>query len=223
MAKYELKQKALELRKLGKSYSQIKNNLGVSKGSLSLWLKDYPLSKEQMTAVRDFSEVRIEKFRQTMLVKREKRFADFYKSEKIKQLPLSKRELFIAGLFLYWGEGVKGLKYQLGLYNTNPQLVKFGLLWYRDILHVPLKKIKIHLHLYADMNIQEEIKFWSRQLKISVSHFGKPYIKKNQKTQINYKGTFGHGTCGLIVNDVLLKERIMASLKAIADYYENRI
>jgi orotate phosphoribosyltransferase-like protein len=46
MAKYELKQKVLELRKQGKSYSQIRQELKVSKGSLSLWLRGKSLSKK---------------------------------------------------------------------------------------------------------------------------------------------------------------------------------
>jgi hypothetical protein len=223
MAKYELKQKVLELRKQGKSYNQIKQELKVSKGSLSLWLKDFPLSKERMKQLRDFSEIRIEKYSRTMQAKRDARFREFYNHEKARHLPLSKKEFFIAGLFLYWGEGMKNVKYPLGLYNTNPQLIKFGLLWYKNSLNIPLDKIKVYLHLYSDMNINEEINFWSKELRMPLSRFAKPQIKKSEKTAIKYKGTFGHGTCGLLVNDVRLKERIMAALGAIADYYENRI
>src|SRR6185436_10450112 len=141
MAKYELKQKVLELRKQGKSYSQIRQKLKVSKGSLSLWLKDYPLSKDRMKQLRDFSEIRIEKYSRTMRAKRQARLDQFYKEEKAKHLPLSKKELFIAGLFLYWGEGMKDVKYPLGIYNTNPQLIKFALFWYKNILDIPPEKI----------------------------------------------------------------------------------
>lgn len=223
MAKYELKQKVLELRKQGKSYSQIRQELKVSKGSLSLWLRDFPLSKERVRQLRDFSEIRIEKYSRTMQAKRETRLAEFYKQEKAKHLPLSKKELFIAGLFLYWGEGMKNNKYPLGLYNTNPQIVKFGLFWYKNSLNVPMEKIKVYLHLYSDMNIAEEMRFWSKELKMPLSRFANPQIKKSGMAAIKYKGAFGHGTCGLLVNDVRLKERVMAALKAIADYYENGI
>ncbi|PIR96439.1 MAG: hypothetical protein COT92_01150 [Candidatus Doudnabacteria bacterium CG10_big_fil_rev_8_21_14_0_10_42_18] len=223
MVKHQLKQKALELRKLGKSYSQIKEELGVSKSTLSFWLSPYPLSRQQIRLLRDVSEVRIEKFRQTMQEKREKRFSGFYREEKEKILPLSQKELFIAGLFLYWGEGMKNLKYPFALYNTNPQLVKFGLFWIKKVLNVPSKKIKVILHLYSDMDINKEIKFWAGELKMPILQFSKPYIKESKKTDINRKGAFGHGTCGLVIHDVLLKEKVMAALKAVADYYENRI
>jgi hypothetical protein len=176
-----------------------------------------------MRELRDFSEIRIEKYRQTMEAKKDARLDLFYKEEKAKHLPLSKKELFIGGLFLYWGEGMKNVKYPLGIYNTNPQLIKFGLYWYKNCLDIPLNKIKVHLHLYSDMNIKEEMKFWSKKLKMPLSRFANPQVKKNKKTEINYKGTFGHGTCGLLVNDVRLKERVIVAIKAIADYYENRI
>lgn len=211
------------MRLRGMSYSQIKPRLGVSKSTLSLWLKDYPLSEKRIRELRDFSEVRIEKFRQTMALKRERRFADTYNQERIKHLPLSKKELFVAGLFLYWGEGMKGLKRSIGLYNTNPQIIKFGLIWYTKILGIPRNKIKIHLHLYSDMTISKEVKFWSKELKLPFGQFRRPYIKQTKKANINNKGTFGHGTCGLLFSDVHLKERITAAMQAIADYYAVRI
>lgn len=223
MAKYKLKQKAIALRLKGMSYSQIKKYIGVSKSSLSLWLKDYPLSEDRLRSLRDFSEIRIEKFRRTMQIKSEKRYSDAYNKEKTECLPLSNKELFVAGLFLYWGEGMKGLKRSLGLYNTNPQMIKFGLFWYIKILKVPPEKIKIKLHLYSDMNVAEEMNFWERKLKFPLSRFSTPYIKQTKKADISNKGGFGHGTCGLLVNDVLLKEKVLAGIAAIADYYENRI
>src|SRR3989338_845517 len=119
MAKYKLRQQALELRKKGMSYSQIKKELGLSKSTLSNWLHDHPLSDQRMRQLRDFSEIRIEKFRQTMLAKREKRMMDIYLKEKEQNLPLSQKELYIAGMFLYWGEGGKGLRWAPAIHNTN--------------------------------------------------------------------------------------------------------
>jgi len=74
-------------------------------------------------------------------------------------------------------------------------------------LCIPKEKIKVDLHLYSDMNIKEEIAFWSRTLNMPLSQFRKPYIKASTRVGIDQKG-FGHGTCGLNVNDVLLKEKL---------------
>ncbi len=101
MARLRDREKALALRKKEMSYSQIKKILGVSKGTLSGWLREYPLSKERISELRDKNEKRIERFRETMKRKREKRQKETYSTQKKNILPLSNREIFLAGLILY--------------------------------------------------------------------------------------------------------------------------
>ena len=48
MARVKDRQRALELRLQGRSYSQIKKELGVSKSTLSEWLRQYPLTQERI-------------------------------------------------------------------------------------------------------------------------------------------------------------------------------
>ncbi|HCS79254.1 TPA: hypothetical protein DIV55_05965 [Patescibacteria group bacterium] len=218
MTRIHDRRKALELRKLGKSYSQIKSELSISKSTLSGWLWEYPLNKEQIDSLRGKNPRRIEKYRTTMRLKREARLNSYYTEEKSKWLPLSKRELFIAGLFLYWGEGGKSLNGQLIINNTDPKLIKFMLHWLTNVIFVPKNKIKACVHLYIDMDIQAEINYWVKELGLPLTQFIKPYIKKSQRTNIDHKG-FGHGTCGLMVNDARLKERVLMGISAMADYY----
>src|SRR3989338_6134106 len=107
MAPRKDREKALQLRKSGWSYAQIKEKLSVSKGTLSVWLRDYPLSRERINELRGKSEKRIERYRDTMRQKKEKRLAQVYRERASAILPLSRRDLYLAGLFLYWGEGSK--------------------------------------------------------------------------------------------------------------------
>ena len=82
MAKKLERRKAIILRKQGKSYSQIKKVIKVSKGTLSCWLRDYPLSKQRIIELCNRNEQRIEKFRQTMRKKKEKRWNETLEKEK---------------------------------------------------------------------------------------------------------------------------------------------
>lgn len=218
MARFKDHQKALVLRKQGNSYSQIKKILGVGKGTLSGWLKDYPLSKQRIRELRDWSEQRIEKFRNTMRWKKETRLNAFYQNQKKVVLPLSNREIFLAGLFLYWGEGTKSQVSQLSISNTNPAVIKFFIHWLMKNLSVPKNRLHVSLHLYSDMDMSKEIEFWSQNLNIPKNQFIKPYIKKSRLTDINHKGGFGHGTCDLSVGDARLTEKILMSIKVISDY-----
>ena len=49
--RFEEKQRARELRGLGWSYNDILSEVGVSKSTLSLWLRDIPLTEEQIAAL----------------------------------------------------------------------------------------------------------------------------------------------------------------------------
>ena len=78
------------------------------------------------------------------------------------------------------------------------------------------------MHLYKDMDQKEEIFFWSKKLGLPLSQFTDPYVKESRKIDIDHKG-FGHGTCGLVVSDVRLKEKVMMRLQVIADNYSRKV
>ena len=64
------------------------------------------------------------------------------------------------------------------------------------------------------------MKFWSKMLKIPLSQFIRPYIKKTSSERINHKGSFGHGTCNVGINSVPLAERVFMSIKAISSKHQ---
>lgn len=218
MARLKDRETALRLRKNGLSYSQIKQVLNVSKGTLSVWLREYPLSRQQINELRAWNEKRIEKFRETMQRKRRERLLRVYTLQKNELLPLTKKNIYIAGLFLYLGEGLKATTAEVSISNTNPEVIKFFIYWLTKICSIPKKSLRARLHLYSDMNPEREISYWINILGLSKEHFRKPYIKKNSKDRINYRGSFGHGTCNLIVGSVELFEKTMMGIKVINDY-----
>jgi len=219
MARFKDHEKALVFRKQGKSYSQIKKILKVSKSTLSLWLRNHPLSEQRIRELRDWNEQRIEKCRETKRKKKEQRFKNFYREQKRIIFPLNHRELYLVGLFLYWGEGTKSRPTELSVSNTDPSIIKFFITWFTKLLKIPKEKLKIHLHLYEDMDIKKEIQFWVKILKMPIKQFMKPYIKKSSSKAINHKGGFGHGTCNLRVGNARLSEKILMGIKATADRY----
>jgi hypothetical protein len=213
------REKALALRKEGKSYSQIKTLLNISKSTLSYWLRDFPLPKEQIRLLRDVNEVRIERFRETMRKKRIFHLENVLKICAKRVLPLSNRELLLCGLFLYLGEGSKADRCKITITNTDPSIIKFALFWFTKILKIPRDKIKIYVHLYSDMDIREELNFWKKELNLPTKQFDKPYIKTASAERINHKGAFGHGTCAVSYYNVRIKDEILMSIKAIMNLY----
>ena len=223
MARYKDKERALELRKKGKSYSQIKEILGVGKGTLSVWLRSHPLSEKRVRELRDWNEQRIERYRETRKRKREAVLADFYVRANKRVLPLSKRDIFIAGLFLYWGEGGKTKPTELTLSNTNPAIGRTFVRWLENGWNINRKKLRVKMHFYRDMNIRKETLLWSSLLKIPVSQFVKPYVKKSNFSSLTYRRGFGHGTCNINYADANVAKEVLMSLKAIEDYFNGPV
>jgi len=222
MARVKLRRKAISLRKKGLTYSEIRQKLHLAKSTLSDWLQDLPLTSSQLSDLAKHRKknklIAIEKTRNIKHIKHEKRLKLFFHQEKKRLLPLNDKELEMAGLFLYLGEGTKRLNGSLSLNNTDPLVMQFYLTWLIHSLKIPLSKIKVNLHLYKDMEVEKEKKYWSKLLQIHLMQFTKPYIKNSLRSEIDHKG-YGHGTCGLSVNSVLLKEKVIMGIKAILEKY----
>lgn len=216
MARREEKEKAVSLRKKGLSYSQIRKKLGINKSTLSGWLRDMPLPKERLDELQRNDSV-IEKIRQSKKRTRDQRLAAVHDRISKHIGKLSKRELFIAGLFLYWAEGGKTTPYSISLSNTDPSMIRFYLSWLSN-LKVPTEKIIVRLHLYADMDVNAAIKYWKEQTEIPFENFRKPYIKRSKLSELTYTGR-GHGTCNVIVNGRDIAEYVRQGLKYISNRY----
>lgn len=219
MAIKDKREKAVALRKQEMSYSQIKKILGVSKGSLSFWLKNYPLSQKRISELRDNNEKRIERYRETRRKTKEDRLQKTYKTQKKLVFPLSKRDIFVAGLFLYWGEGSKTMSKEVFLSNTDPAVIGFFIKWMGVVFKISRSKLKFRMHFYENMDTKKETNFWATTLNVSEKQFTKPYIKKSSSLRINQKGGFGHGTCNAGIYDARLSEQVLMAIKTVSDKY----
>ncbi len=218
MARIADKEYARKLRAEGKSYSEIKGILNVSKSTLSGWLSDMPLSSEQINQLRALSPVRIERFRETMRLKRDERLKVAYLKVRRDIGALTKRDLFIAGLYLYWGEGTKAERGHVAIANTDYRTILAFLDW-TSVMKVPEEKIKIRLQLYSDMNVAAETEYWSNILSIPITRFRKPHIKHSARSGLNYRVGHGHGTCNARFDDVALWEYITMALKYLGEVH----
>jgi hypothetical protein len=209
------KEKAIKLRLNGLSYSQIKSEMGLSKSTLSGWLKEYPLSDGQIRKLRNLNPQRIERCRNTKAKKVSNRLENVYRKVSLDISKFDKRDLFIAGMFLYWGEGAKSERSTTALSNTDPAMLRFFLKWLK-LFNIDNEKLHITLQLYSDMNINKEIKFWSEELKLPSHLFKRPYVKTSTLAGLTYKRGFGHGTCNIRIFNRDLAEYVHMGMKRIS-------
>lgn len=110
-----LKEKAITLRKQGKSYGDILKTLGLkSKGTLSLWFKNLILSAETKKLLEKNTKLAYERNLFEANDKRKIRIQEenvlAYRDGLNYITSISHRELALIGSALYWGEGSKSEK-----------------------------------------------------------------------------------------------------------------
>ena len=215
MAKLEVRNLAEKMRREGQSYSIIQKQLGVSKSTLSSWLKDIPLSDIRLRELRDFNPVRIEKTRQTKLLKKQTRRDLVF--EKVKRdFKVNKTPLFKEGFYLYWGEGTKTAEYTVALTSSDPAIIKCFISWLL-ILGVEKADMRVKIHMYSNQVESEVLNYWAEKTTLAKRQFYKTYIKKSDREEKTYKGTFGNGTCSVLYHDRDTHEYVMAGIRYLRE------
>ncbi len=103
-------------------------------------------------------------------------------------LSAKEKELFVAGVMLYWAEGSKwpGEKI-IDFANSDAEMIRVFLKFLRKICRISESKLRIYLYCHENQNVEELKKYWSLITKVSEKQFTKPYIKKSQKNIKNNK------------------------------------
>lgn len=218
MAKLKQREVAIKMRKAGESYSVIQKRISVSKSTLSLWLREIPLTESRLRELRDFNVVRIEKTRQTKLLKKQNRRSLVL--EKIKEdFKNNKNPLFSEGFYLYWGEGTKTAEYTVALTSSDPSIIKCFIEWL-ILLGVKRSDMRVKLHIYSDQSKNKIVKFWSKNLELKPAQFYKTYIKESVTERKTYQGMFGYGTCTVLHHDRDMYEYVMAGIYYLRERYK---
>lgn len=189
--KNTLKIKAIELRRKGLSYGEIKKEVNVSKSTLSYWLKDVSLTEEQKKRLYTKNIAIMARGAQGQRERRKREVSKILEdAAKEIQNPVAPETYKILGAALYWAEGSKsnGLK----ITNSDPHLILFMVRWFEKVFQISPKNLKAWLNIYPQQNDLEIKQFWSRLTGIPLERFGKSFIKplnKNYKKNNLYYGT----------------------------------
>lgn len=196
----------------------IKAELGISKGTLSGWLKDLPLSDKRISELQSNSQIRIEKSRNTKQMKKDARRKDVY-NKVASDIENSKDPEFVAGFYLYWGEGTKTAEYSIAITNTDPAIIKRFVTWLRNF-GILSNDLRIKLHIYTDQDEKELKKFWSKVTGIPETNYYKSYSKLSSSKSKTYKGMFAYGTCSVLYHERDTYEYVIQGIKYLRDKYK---
>ncbi|MFE3941308.1 hypothetical protein ACFXPV_05420 [Streptomyces sp. NPDC059118] len=184
-AKDDLRTKARELRLQGMTYDQIQMELGCSKGSISLWVRDLPKPERSRTAVEQARLAGRMRWDHELAV-RDTRRQETKATARAEVGPMTDRELFLTGVALYWAEGTKDKPYDrresVVFINSDPDVIRVYLAWL-DLLGVKAERLcyRVMIHESADVAAAEH--YWAGLAGIDAASLRKTTLKKhNPKT-----------------------------------------
>src|SRR3989344_2045357 len=209
------KEKARKLRKQGKSINQIVAEAGLSKASVSEWVRDIVLTKSQKEKIskRGRSIESIEKRRISRLKNEQNKRQIIINKAKKDIIKISLKELKLIGIMLYWGEGGKTGRV-VRLANSDPEIIKIMMRFFREICNVPENKFNGHIHTFAHANINKTEKYWSKITRIPKKQFYKTYIKPSSAS-LQKRNTLPFGTFDIYVCDTKLFLTIIGWIEKI--------
>jgi transcriptional regulator with XRE-family HTH domain len=205
--KYKEKIKAIKLRKRGLSYKAILKKVSVSKSTLSIWLREIELTKEQKNKLLNRAEMAMYRAAKRKVANRIEKTNIIIEKAKKEVGGYKANSLFLIGISLYWAEGAKSQDETVKFSNSDEKMISLAMQWFREICGVPEKKFRVHVHMHNLHCRKDILRYWSKITNIPSSQFYKPYVKKTSLGQ--RKNILYNGTCSIVVNDKDLFRKIM--------------
>ncbi|MER5969313.1 hypothetical protein ABT112_06155 [Streptomyces sp. NPDC002055] len=200
-AKTELRERARELRRAGETYDAIAARLGVSKSSVSLWVRDLPKPDRRADHARLMAEARWAPHRRARDITRQQ--TKLAAAQQVGRL--TDRELFLIGVGLYWSEGTKSKparpSERVRFINSDPDMIRVYLAWLR-LLGVGRERLGFHVAIHESADAAAAERYWAELVGADAAAFGATTLKRhNPRTVRTNTGPAYRGCLTVSVRD----------------------
>ena len=207
------REKARELRTVGCSVKEIERALGVSRSSVSIWVRHIRLDDRQRRVLAaKVTEGRLRAAERKATAARAVRRAY---QEDGRVLARERGPDYAAGCMLYWAEGCK-CRTAAKMSNSDPSLLAYFAAFLRVHFEAPDEKFRVHCNLFADhLERQREIeRFWLTALELPSSCLRKSIVNTYSKySQKKRQNKLPYGTCRLAVHNTRIVQTIYGSIQ----------
>ena len=220
--KLKEKLEARRLRSLGCSFGEIQKKLGVAKSSVSLWVRDIELTSEQKVGLsqKGIQKDIIERRRATRLKNESAKRQIIIDAANKEIKNISERELWLIGIMLYWAEGGKTRRGIVRFSNSDPEMIKIMMAFFRRICNVPEKKFRGYIHIHPHLDYKKAEEYWSHVSRIPLNKFFKTYRKMNPSSK-NKRDNLPLGTFDIYVLSTELFLKILGWAKGVFESSHN--
>src|SRR3989344_4374115 len=185
MKKNPLKNSAIELRRQGLPYSEIQSRISVPKSTLSHWLTRVRMKPDERRALRERQLSALRRGADQRKLKIRESIESIGKTSARDIKEISKRELWLLGVVLYWRERMKknnesDIRRGVRFTSSDPELIKFFLSWLFEIGGLERGEILFDLFLHTNepRKRQEAIAYWAHAVGFPPSEFCRIYFQK---------------------------------------------
>ncbi|MDQ8708297.1 hypothetical protein RCO28_38445 [Streptomyces sp. LHD-70] len=201
-AKDDLRERARELRREGWTYDRIQLELGCSKSSISLWVRDLPKPEPRYTPEEQQALMHAGLARLRSAQNEERERVRLAAHQEVGEL--SDRELLLVGAALYWAEGGKSKPHarreRVLFVNSDVGVIETFVAWL-DLQGVEPEHRRYRLLIHESADIPAAHQHWADVLGVDVTVFSRPTLKRhNPKTVRKNTGDDYHGCLVISVN-----------------------
>src|SRR3954463_12907172 len=185
--KDELRRECRRLRAQGLTIPEIAEKTGASKGSVSPWVADVRVPRaaaarratNNVEARRRAGDAHRRRAAERRGALRERASAEFGDP--------SDRDLFVAGVALYWAEGAKAKPWRRGgsvdFINSDVDVLRIFLAWL-DLLRIPKADRKFRLSIHESADVAASERWWSEKLGFPLAVLAPTVLKRHQPVRI---------------------------------------
>ena len=216
------REQAIDLRKMGLSYSEIQAKIPVSQASLSLWLRAVELKPchRQRLAERKITGQRLAA--QTVHNQRLTRVARTLSQaeQEAKEFLNSLDMLWVIGTVLYWAEGTKVKEWtphgRVTFTNMDPEMIRLVRSWLLRYCSVGSESLNYALYIHPDADIAEAERYWMLHLGIPQTRLHTYFKRHNPSPRRKHVGRTYYGTMRMSVrSSTMLSYRITGWIRSV--------
>lgn len=206
------------MRLEGASIKEIERVLGVSRSSVSRWVRDIELEAGHRERLAE--RIRIGPLVAAKRKAARAREVRLGYQEEGRRLVYVRDSTYAAGCMLYWAEGAR-LRNTVKLTNSDPELLSYFVEFLRRHFEVSGARFKVACNLFADhLDRQIEIeRFWLERLGLDERSLRKStvntYSKYSQKKRLN---KLPYGTTAVVVDDTRIVQTIFGSIQELGGF-----
>lgn len=210
----ETREQARELRRAGHSVKEICRELGVAKSSVSVWVRDIPLTDEQILALKRRNPIYHGQHKGSEAVARKHRNLRQQYQEEGRAKAKQGDPLHLAGCMLYWGEGAKA-RNSLKFSNSDAAMLQYYMRFLRESLNIRDEQIIIRIVCYLGNGLEKEdiVAYWLNILDLPENCVAQ-IVANVQPSSSQQKGRkLLYGTCEVSVHITQIVQHVFGAIQ----------